>query len=74
VAVGFVFGINQFSIGDDIKNALASGDERRRDARGSLDLRCRTGSLRQVVSHGAILDRDSHDFLMGWAIVSEKQR
>ena len=58
---GFVFGIDQPSIHFHIEDPLAALDEFRLHSQRLPDLSRRTGGLRQVVSHPAVLDSDVHE-------------
>jgi len=55
-----VFRENKAAIGDDIEDAAGALDEFRLDAEFFENFSRQTGGLRQVVSGGAVFDRDVH--------------
>ena len=57
---GFILGVDQLPIHPDIEDALSAFDELGLDAVRLLDGRRQTGSVREVVSNHAVLDRDLH--------------
>ena len=69
-AAALVFGEDEFTVGDDIENAVVAADEFGFDLQFLLQGGRQTGGLRQVVSTAAVFDRDLHILpttLPGWA-------
>jgi hypothetical protein len=62
VPVGLVFGINQLPIYHDIKDPLRARNKHCGKSGGLLYLRYRTGSIGEVISHGAVFDGDRHTY------------
>ena len=59
-AIFVVFGEDQVTIDDDVKDPARAFDEVGLDAERAFDCLRQTGGLGQVVSHPAVLDADLH--------------
>jgi len=62
-AAGAMPGINQSAVNRNVEHSGRAFDEFGLGADCALDVSCQTGSLRQIVSGGAVGDRNLHSLL-----------